>query len=291
MTITLSPLIILFGAELLLLLIALAIYMTISRQRYKKLYKKLLSVQDKSLAVDIITDKPEVKAVQKLEEPIKETEAEVVKEKVPTETPAISDDLEISAGPQDTSDEASTDKPDEEGTPEEPAGVQKLKKIVDFQKEKIVNLMCYKDILESAQKKLTSIHTDYEDLAQRFTSLSEAMGSNKEYELALEMFGENTAELKDFIDALQHENTTLLEKFNTWEEQLKGLWQESEEIATSEDIEAFAAEKNELLEKIKEFEEKFKEKSKQLEEAQAQYEDLEKEYLVLYKQQQGTTKA
>jgi len=301
MTITLSPLIILFGAELLLLLIAFAIFMAISRHRYKKLYKKLLSDQMRLSTVERI-DRPEAEAVKKEGEPIMEAAQEVVKEQDTTDIQkdaTTSVDAQIPPMEQDASEITASDKPNEEADimPEEQGsrvGVQKLKKIVDFQKEKIVNLMCYKDILESAQKKLTNIHTDYEDLAQRFASLSEAMGSNKEFELALEMFGENTTELKDFIDALQNENETLLEKFNTWEGQLQGLWQESEEIvegATSEDLEAIAAEKNELLEKIREFEEKLKEKSKQLEEAQAQYEDLEKEYLVLYKQQQGTTKA
>ncbi len=286
MTLTLSPLYILFAAEIVFLIIAFAIFMTISRAKYKRLYRGLLSQTQVVPNTPAASMPKEAEDMVSADVPIDEMIHEPdTKEGVDTGEKDVQEGEPLPI--IDTAVKGQGDVLVSEDN-EPAAGVNKLKKIVDFQKEKIINLMCYKDILESAQKKLTLIHGDYQDLSERFFNISEAVGSNKEFELALDMFGENTKELKDFIDALQHENESLLDKFNAWEGQLKGLWQESDDLdAGAENLDAVLAEKNEMIERIKEFEEKFKEKSKQLEEAQAQYEDLEKEYMTLYRQQQA----
>lgn len=282
MTLTLSPLLILFLGELILIVLALAIYMTVSRFRYKRLYTELLAKsknqrekemslsdlrQDFTQAFD--TSQTMENQDETLSKSERDTQGEVIR-------------------PLDTSQETETSMEDslqEDSTEEKGSdpGIEQLKSIVEFQKEKILHLMCYKDILDSAQNKLSHIHEGYQDLSQRFSAVAEAIGENKEFELALEMFGDNTKELEDFIDALKQENEALLEKFNQWEGQLKEMWESSQEIGASPAA-INPAEQAELLEKIKEFEEKLKEKTKQLEEAQAQYEDLEKEYMTLYRQ-------
>lgn len=297
MTFTISPLYILFGIEAIILIIIFAVVMAIKKSKYKKLYDKLLKSQSLSnIGTDYKTTNEQIQ---------KPSHTENIREIRPTEQQDTKPEpeIEISKGQQkqeslDISMEEVKNSDIEEAKPEEDPfsiepiknkGLEKLKKVVDFQKDKIVNLMCYKDILESAQKKLMNIHNDYQDLEQRFNAIQGDIGENKEYEVALEMFGENTKELKDFIDALQSENDALLEKFNTWEGQLKDMWAESDDIiaqSSGADVEALMAEKNEMMEKIKEFEEKIKEKTKQLEDAQAQYEDLENEYMTLYRQQQ-----
>ncbi|MCX8070410.1 MAG: hypothetical protein N2738_07900 [Thermodesulfovibrionales bacterium] len=292
MTLTISPLYILFAIEAVILIIIFAIVMAIGRSKYKKLYNKLLSSQnmanlDKAYK---LKEQDHEKKEDETTTPLKEETPLEQRQEDNAELEAKSD-IEKTQ-PDDTKDTIIKKEDDTFSFgPIKNEGVDKLKKVVDFQKEKIINLMCYKDILESAQKKLINIHTDYKDLEQRFTAIQNDIGENKEYELALEMFGENTKELREFIDALQSENDALLEKFNSWEGQLKDMWAESEDIAQQSggaDVEALMAEKQEMMEKIKEFEEKIKEKTKQLEDAQAQYEDLENEYMTLYRQQQAS---
>lgn len=282
MTLTLSPLLILFLGELILIALALTIYMTVSRFKYKRLYTELLakskSQREEEVALsESKQDLAHVSAVsRKTEDSLEATD-----KKVTEHTEEVIGSVDTS---QET--EAFTDETLKEDSTEEKAsepGIEQLKSIVEFQKEKILNLMCYKDILDSAQNKLSHIHEGYQDLSQRFSAVAETVGENKEFELALEMFGDNTKELEDFISALKQENEALLEKFNQWEGQLKEMWETSKDI-TASPAGVDPAEQAELLEKIREFEEKLKEKTKQLEEAQAQYEDLEKEYMTLYRQ-------
>lgn len=286
MTITLSPLYILFGIEAIILIIIFAIVMAIGRQKYKNLYNKLLNKQKVTkLAPDYkVKDKDELPSNKNQEETSKvlEQKQDIYEEITSYNKTEAEDDSSENKQSSQEEDPFSF-------RPIKNESVNQLKKVVDFQKEKIINLMCYKNILESAQKKLMSIHDDYTDLEQRFIAIQSEMAENKEYELALNMFGDNTKELQDFIDTLQKENEQLLEKFNSWEGQLKDIWNESDSIESETvDIATLMTEKEEMMEKIKEFEEKIKEKTKQLQEAQTQYENLENEYMILYRKQQAS---
>ncbi|MCX8027980.1 MAG: hypothetical protein N3A62_09040 [Thermodesulfovibrionales bacterium] len=283
MNIHIHPLILLFGAELIIILIVATIVFFFKMRKYKKLY------QDSKRK-----DKEQVSEIQTDEKMFESADADLTKEVVKEIPPLDTSDDETAPTETTKIEDTAADEiekvfPTEKDLESEDS-ITKLKKIIDFQKQKIVDLMCYKDILESAEKRLTNIHSNYQELAQKFTSIAEVVEENKEFELTLEMFGENTSELRDFIEMLKKENDTLLEKFNSWQEQLKTAWQESDEIeasAVSGDIESILKEKHELAEKLKEFEQMLNQKTKQLQEAQTQYEDLEKEYMTLYRQQQG----
>lgn len=284
MNIHLHPLIILFGGELIVLLLVATVVFFIKMRKYKKLYHNLQNqVQDyKPLPTDLSADKIQQEMVETEQEI--ETKNEVSATDISQETPVEMD----TTIPEETDIEDKGDVPPSEQESVSEDNISKLKNIIEFQRQKIVDLMCYKDILESAEKRLTNIHNGYQDLSNKFATISEAMQENKEFELTLEMFGENTGELKDFISTLHKENETLLEKFNVWQEQLKSAWQESDSIeAVSGDIESVLREKEEMSEKLKEFEQKLNQKTKQLQEAQTRYEDLENEYMTLYRQQHG----
>ncbi|MFQ3574262.1 MAG: hypothetical protein SNJ53_06485 [Thermodesulfovibrionales bacterium] len=287
MNINLHPLVILFGAELLILLVIGIVILFIKMRKYKKLYQDLKKKTEEGLPKKEYEDMdfksqdfPIIKQTTE-ETSKKDSDLDIKSEDMPPPMPQEPQEIDTSQG---------GDIMPTRQELEEEDNISKLKKIIEFQKQKIVDLMCYKDILESAEKRLSNIHINYQDLSQKFSSISEVIEENKEFELTLEMFGENTNELKDFISILKRENETLLEKFNSWQEHLKSAWKESDEIDVSGmggDIEKFLKEKNELIEKLKDFEQKLNQKTKQLQEAQSQYEDLEKEYMTLYRQQHG----
>ena len=180
-----------------------------------------------------------------------------------------------------------------EGTGEDDASlkgkVRKLNRIVNFQKNKIVDLMGYKDMMESVGKRLTSIHQSNEELNDKIKTLAESSDHQEDFTLHLASFEKNNNELSSFIRVLDKDNKSLSDKFGTWEIALKDLWEQAEsgegvdEGMYTEAVE----EKEELVSKLKDFEEKLQEKVNILGEMQKQYDDLETEYMVLYRQQQA----
>jgi hypothetical protein len=169
--------------------------------------------------------------------------------------------------------------------------VNKLQRIVKLQKDKILDLMCYKDIFEGAQKKLTSIQQGNEGLHERFVKLLGTSIENPGLAEAMETFKQNNNEIESYINILESENQTLSEKFRKWEDELKRIWEKAESGEFDEGrYNEILKEREELMTKMKDFEDKLQEKSKLLNEMQAQYEDLEKEYMILYRQQQQQQK-
>ncbi|TAN42300.1 MAG: hypothetical protein EPN22_12760 [Nitrospirae bacterium] len=164
-----------------------------------------------------------------------------------------------------------------------------LHKVVKFQKQKIVDLMGYKDLFESAQKKLKSILKTYEDVQERFSTLTAWLPDNEELKAATEQVIGNNSELSGFVTTIEKSSSALAEQFGSWDEQLNGLMQQGgvEGEVDEAVYSGILKEKEDLVAKIKEFEELLKEKADKVAKVEAQYEDLENEYMTLYRQQQG----
>lgn len=180
--------------------------------------------------------------------------------------------------------------------------ISKLQRIVDYQKGRILDLMCYKDIFESAQKRLASIQQKYQELQEKIEGLVASSGENQEgLAVMTGILQDNNRELASYIGVLSGENTVLSEKFVRWEKELRIFWEEAGTVSGAgagagsgkggaideERYEEILREKEELMDKVKGFEGKLEEKSRLLEEMQKQYEDMEKEYMILYNQQQA----
>lgn len=272
MKITIDVLYLLLLGEVSLILLITAVYLFAKNLKHKKLYQNTL--KELSALRSSIEEKD-----------MKETASQPIQEvkEMPIEMPEEQPAAEMFEVPQSI--EAMDETADEKSLV---GKINKLQKIVNFQKDKIVDLMCYKDILEGAQKKLSSVQSGYQELRDRFTKLFGDPPENKGVADAMEAFENNNKELSLYIEILGKENETLAEKFERWENELKQIWEAAEksEVIDEGRYEEIMREKEELAAKLKEFEDKLQEKTKVFDEMQKQYEDLEKEYMILYRQQQ-----
>lgn len=277
MKITIDALYLLLLGELSLILLVTTIYLFTKNRRHKRLYQKAL----KELS-DMRSTMEEDRGQKTEKEGLT---SEEISPKMPEEQPAVTEIFEEPQPPlfvDETADEGSL-----------VGKVNKLQRIIDFQKGKIIDLMCYKDILEGAQRKLNTVHEGYQNLKDRFVRLLGDPPENKGLADVLSAFENNNNELVSYIGILRKENETLAEKFKIWEEELKQIWEEAEkgraidEGQYEQKLDEIIHEKEELTAKLKEFEDKLQEKTKVFEEMQKQYEDLEKEYMILYRQQQA----
>ncbi|MCC6346076.1 MAG: hypothetical protein IT388_02690 [Nitrospirales bacterium] len=177
-----------------------------------------------------------------------------------------------------------------------------LQRIIDYQKGRILDLMCYKDIFESAQKRLTSVRQKYEELQEKINGLMASAGESREaFSEVAGVLQDNNRELASYIGVLSGENTALSERFARWEEELRKLWEEAEALSGAgagagtetsgtldeERYEEVLREKEELVDKVRDFVRKLEEKNGMLADIQKKYDDIEKEYMILYNQQQA----
>ncbi|MBI3592079.1 MAG: hypothetical protein HY099_01085 [Nitrospirae bacterium] len=246
-----------------LLLLVAAVYLFFRSRKHKGLYQKTL--KQLADAQGDIKEKPFEEQPLTEESPVQEPEAVAVTEPVESEV------LE-----------------------EVPAtdNVKTLKRMVNFQKKTILDLMCYKDIFESAQKRIAAIQQSNNDLQEKFVNLTESGADKEGLAAPLEALEKNNNELQKFIGILERENMTISEKFRVWEEEFKKISEYVGDEAEGSGIDEaryneLAKEKEELFIKAKEIEEKLQEKGSQLDAMHRQYEDLEKEYMILYRQQQA----
>jgi hypothetical protein len=280
MTITIDVLYLLLLGEVSLVLLITAVYLFTRNRKHKRLYQKALK------ELSDMRSSMEGQDIQKaVPQPAQEVqEVKEVPLKMPEEQPAAAEMFEVpqpSAAVDETSDESSL-----------VGKINKLQRIINFQKGKIIDLMCYKDILEGAQRKLNTVQEGYQGLKDRFVKLLGESAENKGLAETMETFENNNNELSSYIEILAKENETLAEKFRLWEGELKQIWEEAEkseiidEGRYDEKLGEIMHEKEELTARLKEFEDKLQEKTKVFEDMQKQYEDLEKEYMILYRQQQ-----
>lgn len=267
MTITIDALYLLLLGEFSLILLVSTIYLFLRNKKHKKLYQKTLKefTDMKSSAKTEMFESPRVEEPQQ-ERPKQEQPApEPFAEPVPVSEEGEAVDEGSLAGK-----------------------INKLQHIINFQKGKIIDLMCYKDILEGGHKKLNAVQDSYQNLKERFVKLLGETPENKGLADALEAFESNNNELNSYVEILEKENETLAEKFRAWEDELKRVWEQAERSEGIDEgrYQEIMNEKEELVTTLKEFEGKLEDKTKLLDEMQNRYEDLEKEYMVLYRQQQ-----
>lgn len=271
MIITIDALYLLLLIELALIMLLLTIYFFSKSRKHTMLYRKTLKE---------LVDARNITGGQS------PGETALLPEKAVQEQPeeALSVELQPSSQAVETAEAAGEDSL--------AVKVNKMHRIIDFQKGKILDLMCYKDVFDGAQGKLTSVQENFNSLKDRFVTLFGESPENKGLAETLETFESNNNELKSYMEILSKENENLNEKFKAWEGEVKKIWEEAEDI---EGVSAgmdegkygeLLQEREKLRLSLTEFEAKLQEKGKLLEDAQKQYEDLEKEYMVLYREQQ-----
>lgn len=285
MKITIDALHLLLLGEVSLILLITTMYLFARNRKHKRLYQKALKelsdMRSSMEGQDI--QKAEPQPVQEVQEVPPEMPPKIPP-KMPEEQPAAAEMFAVPQPPvavDETADENSLI-----------GKINKLQRIINFQKGKIIDLMCYKDILEGAHRKLNAVQDGYQGLKDRFVKLLGESAESKGLAGAMETFENNNNELSSYLEILRKENESLAEKFRMWEDELKQIWEEAEKSEVidegryDEKLGEIMHEKGELTAKLKEFEDKLQEKTKLFEDMQKQYEDLEKEYMILYRQQQ-----
>ena len=191
---------------------------------------------------------------------------------------------------QDSGPEESLEAPDP-GDKEEgplPDRVRRLQRMVNSQKSTILGLICYKEVLEGARKRLAVLQHDNEELQDKIRDLINGSAESSGFEEAAAALEESNRDLEKYITVIDREDERLTEKFQVWEEEFKRI---SEDVEISSDSAAgdeakygwLLQEKEMLTVRSKELQEKLEEKNKKLEEIQAGYAELEKEYMILYR--------
>lgn len=284
MVIKIEALYFLLLAEGALILLALTVYFYSQAKKFRKLYQRVVKdIESAKVAPEPAEDKP------LREEPVEEKAVEEIKEEPQPEPEAAEG---MTAQPE----EGMHMERQEEGTEVEdgdasPLKVKKLQRMLKFQKEIILELMCYKEIFEGAHKKLSALKQTNSELQEKIGELAES-GAGKEGFLELQSALENNnLELEKFINILDKENAMLSNKFSEWENEFKRISEDAGDDGNVPGVDEgqygeLVKEKEILVVKVKEYEEKLQESVKQMGGLQSQYEDLEKEYMVLYRQQQ-----
>jgi len=267
--------------ELPIMLLVSTIYFLLQSRKYKKMYQKALGKAPQE--INATSQKEDVGLIPPV--------GEVTLQEENTAIPAAEIPVNLSSQGHETQPQHTEpvwDEGEAEGDDSLLGRISKLQRIVDFQKDKILDFMCYKDIFEGAEKKLTSIQQSNQDLQVKLKNLAASPENTEGLNEAINIFEKNNRDLEAFIKILEKENSSLSNKFNKLEGELKKLWEEAEHTEGLDEgrYTELLKEKDDLISKLKEFEGKLQEKSSQFEDMQKQYEDIEKEYMILYKQQQ-----
>lgn len=264
--IKIDPLVFLFLIEAAGVFFALAIIFFIRGRRYRKLYEQALSVTPSEMPGDTII--------------------ETVSESLPPApeplSPAPDPDLEE----QISAVVAQNDEP-------MPQNMRKLLEIIDFQKQKIMDLLCMRDMLDDAHKQLEMLRQKNIDLENRIVSLVAASAKPEEFGEVSSLISTSNQELGNYISVLQRNSIALGSKMEEWEGELRILWQEARKIADELPagervvVETASGEVEALQDKLRESDEKLALAQEELKKMVAQYEDIEKEYMILYSKQQA----
>ena len=177
-----------------------------------------------------------------------------------------------------------------------PANVRKLLEIIDFQKQKIIELLCMRDMLDDAYRQLDMLRQKNVELESRIVGLVESAAQPEAFSEASSMLQESNQSLGNYLSVLQRNSVSLGEKMVMWEDQLKVLWEDARRIADEIPggevvmVEGEAsAEVSRLTSELENAEAKLKAAQDELASLKTQYEDIEKEYMILYSKQQAGT--
>ena len=290
MKIEIDPLYFLVSLEACLVLFIVTLFLLVQNRKYKKLYRKSLKDREsaqKTLPEEAKVEVPSPAAVP--DEPVEagEEAAPVLEPAAAPEAASWDDVMPVAAGEPSLSES------------DLPANVRRLQRMVVFQKNTILELMCYKEIFEGTQRRLDALRTTNSGLQEKLMALNDGNVEVLGLSEPLNTLESTNHDVEKFINVLGKENSMLSEKFTAWEEEFRRI---AEDLEGGDEAPAAGAgtgggldearytellqEKEDLERKIGGYEERLKEQTKQLDEIQKQYEDLEKEYMILYRQQQ-----
>ena len=271
-------------ASIILVLIGLAGYLYATASKYKKLY---ISSQNEGLVLPGTAAKGETAAASDENSGLLDAEGEPkVQDAEIGETSEVSEATSsaVIEGPvEQVHVETAGETRGEEGGPDS-GRIEKLLSIIEFQKNKIAELMFVKDTFENARVRLSALQSRDRLVQDQVKTIAESYGITEELKEPLSALEDDTSELVSYILIFEKEEKRLAEKFVQWEEELNRLMA-GEQFApaiSSVGSEGVAGKISELEEKLREAQDQLMSKERKMQALQTQYEDIEKEYMILY---------
>ncbi len=271
-------------ASIILVLIVLTGYLYATARKYKKFY---ISSQGEGPVLKMPTAQVETAAAS--DENAGLLEAESVSEVQDAEIGETSEVIEAtsSAVIEEPGEQVNVETAGETGGEE--AGsvsgrIEKLLSIIEFQKNKITELMFVKDTFENARVRLSALQSKDRLMQDQVKSIAESYGITEELKEPLSALEDDTSELVSYILVFEKEENRLAEKFVQWEEELNRLMAGEQFAPTISSVgsEGVAGKISELEEKLREAQDEVMSKDRRMQALQTQYEDIEKEYMILY---------
>jgi hypothetical protein len=258
-----------------IILLALAVILFIWGRRYKKLY--LASRSAEAALPAQAPAEEEILVMERHEEPM-----------------AIEEKSEVAGSAEEeiipeSQVQAEAETVSEEKAPESDR-IKKLLGIIDFQKNKIAELMQVKDVLENARIRLSALPARSREMNDKLKAAAESHGLTDEVESALSAIEDDAGELLSYIMVLEKEESRLADKFRKWEEELKRLLEGEEYVPAGGLVEPVGLTEStgsfekvaELETELAELEDQLMSKDRKMKALEQQYEDIEKEYMILY---------
>jgi len=272
-------------AAVTILLMAVLIYLLLTARKYRKLYDS--SHSKASISQDEVTAAKPIPNAEVVAGDVT-TSQDITSENqdrdIATETaPAANNEMP----PVLSASEVSTEI-DKEGPQADLSRIERLLDIIEFQKNKIAELMFVKDTFENARIRLSALQARNRLMQDKARSIAESHGIAKEFDEPLAALEDDASELVSYILVFEKEENRLSEKFQQWEDELSRLMSGEDNIkfARMADSPEASARIAELEVKLKETEEQLAAKVRQLQDLEKQHEDIEKEYMILYQQSQ-----
>jgi len=271
-------------ASIILVLIGLAGYLYATASKYKKLY---ISSQNEGLVLPGTAAKGETAAASDENsglldaEGVPKVQDAEIEETSEVNEPTSSAVIEV-PGEQVHVETAGETRGEEGGS--DSGRIEKLLSIIEFQKNKIAELMFVKDTFENARVRLSALQSRDRLVQDKVKSIAESYGITEELKEPLSALEDDTSELVSYILIFEKEEKRLAEKFVQWEEELNRLMA-GEQFApaiSSVGSEGVAGKISELEEKLREAQDQLMSKERKMQALQTQYEDIEKEYMILY---------
>lgn len=271
-------------ASIILVLIVLAGYLYVTARKYKKLY---ISSQGEGPVLQMPTAQVETAAAS--DENYGLLEAESVSEVQDAEIGETGEVNEATSSAvievpvEQVHVETAGETGGEEGGPDS-GRIEKLLGIIEFQKNKIAELMFVKDTFENARVRLSALQSRDRLMQDQVKSIAESYGITEELKEPLSALEDDTSELVSYILVFEKEEKRLAEKFVQWEEELNRLMAGEQFAAAISSVgsEGVVGKISELEEKLREAQDEVMSKERRMQALQTQYEDIEKEYMILY---------
>ncbi len=165
--------------------------------------------------------------------------------------------------------------------------IQKLRNDIERQKNKIVELLSWKDMFNELDKRFQLVRTINVKLKDSLTVLIPEDERSEELKKIIADFEYTNKELDMCVGVLKQETESLNQKMKYFEDEIDGLSERLQRSVNKKEFDRILAERDELAGKLRKLEKEPNNRAKAYKDLQDKYTSLEKEYNALYRDIKG----